>query len=195
MRLYRNRPVYWPFETDTRKAACRYRIWCFHEKLTTDTLFKVQRLATEKMNLLNSRIAGLQESLRTAGSKKEARNFERQKEETELFIDTLKAFIKAVNDIANGTGDTLTGWERGTAYTPHIDDGVVINAAPLWPLLPKWKQSNKRILKETWEKMAAGDELDWAEQAMEYWPTRVTETCKRNKSIAIAHGKEGLYQG
>jgi hypothetical protein len=192
MQLYRNRPVYWPLETDTRKASCRYRIWCFHEKLTSDTLFKVQKLASEKMNLLNARVGELQENMRTAGSKKEARNYEKQKEETELFIDTLKAFIKALNDIANGTGDTLTGWERGTGYKPHIDDGVVINAAPLWPLLPKWKQSNKRILKETWEKMAGGDDLDWAEQAMEYWPTRVTETCRRNKSIAIAHGFERM---
>jgi hypothetical protein len=125
-----------------------------------------------------------------AGSRAEARKMEKQKEEAELFIDSLKAFVKAVNDIANGTGETLTGWERGTGYKPHIDDGVVINAAPLWPLLPKWKQSGKRILKETWEKMATSDELDWAEQAMEHWPTRVTETCKHDKSIAIAHRKE-----
>ena len=195
MQLYRNRPVYWPFETDTRKAACRYRIWCFHEKLSNNTLFQVQRLATEKINFLNSRIGELQESMQAAGSRKEARNLEMKKEETEVFIDTLRTFIKAINDIANGTGDTLTGWERRTAYIPHIDDGVVINAAPLWPLLPKWKQNGKRILKETWQKMATTDKLDWAEQAMEYWPTRVTESCKGNKSIAIAHGTEDLYQG
>jgi len=30
---------------------------------------------------------------------------------------------------------------------------------------------------------------------MEYWPTRVTETCKHNKSIAIAHGLEDQYEG
>lgn len=38
--------------------------------------------------------------------------------------------------------------------------------------------------------MATTPDLDWAGQAMAYWPQRVTETCQHNKSIAIAHGKE-----
>jgi hypothetical protein len=40
--------------------------------------------------------------------------------------------------------------------------------------------------------MARGD-YDWAHLAMNYWPDRVREKCKKNKSLAIAHGLEDLY--
>ena len=70
--------------------------------------------------------------------------------------------------------------DRG--YTPHIDDGVVLNAAPLLSLLPSWPEAKK-----AWQELEAG-EYDWAQQAMEYWPERVKKKCKTNKSFAIAHG-------
>jgi len=31
-------------------------------------------------------------------------------------------------------------------------------------------------------------DFDWAYQAMEYWPDRVKEKCKTDKSLTIAHG-------
>jgi len=31
-------------------------------------------------------------------------------------------------------------------------------------------------------------------QAMEYWPERVKEKCKTNRSLAIAHGIEFVYE-
>jgi hypothetical protein len=188
--LYRHRPVYWPFETDTRKPFCHYRVWCFHEKLSGNTLFRIKQLSNEKIKFLESKINDLiaQENAEQARSKKN--KLIKEKENTELFIDTLKAFIQCLDDIANGTGNTLSDWERGIGYQSFLDDGVLINAAPLWPLLPKWKQSGKRILKVTWEKMASSEDLDWAQQAMHYWPTRVEETCNNNQSIAIAHGKD-----
>ena len=47
-------------------------------------------------------------------------------------------------------------------------------------------------LKETWAKLEKGD-YDWAHRAMNYWPDRVREKCKTDKSMAIAHGLEHLY--
>lgn len=38
------------------------------------------------------------------------------------------------------------------------------------------------------------EKYDWAQQAMEYWPERVKEKCKTNKSFAIAHGLENLFE-
>jgi len=75
-------------------------------------------------------------------------------------------------------------------YAPNHDDGVQITAAPLWPLFQHkpWQ----KVLKDTWKKLEKGD-YDWAHLAMNYWPDRVREKCKTDKSLAIAHGLEGLY--
>jgi hypothetical protein len=75
-------------------------------------------------------------------------------------------------------------------YKPNHDDGVQISAAPLWALFrhKPWQ----KVLKDTWEKLAKGD-YDWAHLAMNYWPDRVREKCKSDKSLAIAHGLESLY--
>jgi hypothetical protein len=95
-----------------------------------------------------------------------------QKEVSQLsdLIDDVQEFADRLKRIT----------ERG--YTPHIDDGVLLNAAPLWELLPSWPETKK-----AWLELEAGD-YDWAQQAMEYWPERVREKCKLNKSFAIAHG-------
>jgi hypothetical protein len=48
------------------------------------------------------------------------------------------------------------------------------------------------VLKDTWAKLEKGD-YDWAHLAMHYWPDRVREKCKTDKSLAIAHNLEDLY--
>lgn len=78
--------------------------------------------------------------------------------------------------------------EKG--YTPHIDDGVLLNMAPLWELIPSWQA----VPKKAWEALERGD-YDWSYQAMDHWPERVREKYRTNKSYAIAHGLEELYRG
>jgi len=73
--------------------------------------------------------------------------------------------------------------DRG--YVPHIDDGVLINMAPLWELIPAWQAEPKKC----WQALERG-EYDWSHQAMDHWPQRVREKCLENKSFAIAHGLE-----
>jgi hypothetical protein len=75
-------------------------------------------------------------------------------------------------------------------YRPNHDDGVQITAAPLWQLFQHkpWQ----KVLKDTWTKLEKGD-YDWAHLAMAYWPDRVREKCKTDKSLAIAHDLEELY--
>jgi hypothetical protein len=43
-----------------------------------------------------------------------------------------------------------------------------------------------------WEGLAEG-EYDWAHVAMRYWPTRVTEKCRSDKSLALAHGLDAQF--
>lgn len=74
-------------------------------------------------------------------------------------------------------------------YKPDLNDGVLITACPLakYFRLPKFR----RDLEDCWKKLSRGD-FDWARLAMSMWPERVLEACRRDRSIAIAHGKEGL---
>ena len=85
-------------------------------------------------------------------------------------LDDMQEFVRRLNAII----------QRG--YTPHIDDGVLINAAPLWEILPSWPETKK-----VWRELLRGD-YDWAQQAMEYRPKEVREKCMNDRSLAIAHG-------
>jgi hypothetical protein len=81
--------------------------------------------------------------------------------------------------------------EVAPAYRPNHDDGVQITAAPLWPLFRHrpWQ----KVLRDTADKLQNGD-YDWAHLAMVYWPDRVREKCRTEKSLAIAHDLEDLYE-
>ena len=76
-------------------------------------------------------------------------------------------------------------------YQPNQDDGVQITAAPLAALFQQ--KAWQKVLSQTWSKLEAGD-YDWAHLAMAYWPDRVRNKCITDKSLAIAHNLENLYQ-
>ena len=74
-------------------------------------------------------------------------------------------------------------------WTVELDDGVILNLAPLRELMPSWKEPDK-----LWKELEEG-KYDWSRTAMRYWPERVGEKCKKNKSYAIAHGRMDVYEG
>ena len=165
-KLYRKRPVYWPLQSPKKKLT----VWVFHERFTKDTLFKLRTEFVEpKVRWLESRIQELKDKVRSTTGR-ESRNADKEASQLADVLDDVQEFAKRLNGIS----------QRG--YTPHIDDGVLLNAAPIWELLPSWPEAKK-----AWQELEAG-KYDWAQQAMEYWPERVKETCKTNKSFAIAHG-------
>ena len=63
----------------------------------------------------------------------------------------------------------------------------MVNSAALWPLLePQWKDPRK-----WWKELATADgrkDYDWAHLAARYFPRRVEEKCKKDPSLAVAHG-------
>jgi len=165
---YRKRPVYWLLESPKKK----YGVWLFHEKMNQDTLFRIRTEYVEpKINYLASQIVGLQRERDKAEGRKRRQIEKRIGEFTEI-LDDVQEFQKLLKYISE---------ERG--YRPHIDDGVLLNMAPLWELTPSWKTEPKKA----WLALERGD-YDWAFQAMDHWPERVKEKCKTNKSFAIAHG-------
>ncbi len=158
---YRKRPVYWPFQSPGR----RYTVWVFHERLGSDALFRIcNEFVEPRLRLAEREIADLR--VKAASDRKAAKSLDGLLD----FSDDLRAFVERLKAIT----------ERG--YTPQIDDGVLLNAAPLHELLPSWPETRK-----AWKELGDG-KYDWAHQAMAYWPERVRAACLTNKSFAIAHG-------
>jgi hypothetical protein len=168
---YRKRPVYWLLQSPGRT----YGVWLFHEKLTKDTLYRIRgkQYVESKLNLLDTQLADLRRQ-RDAAQGRERRALERQMAELDDVLDDLRAFAERIDAIL----------QRG--YTPHIDDGILINMAPLWELIPSWQAEPKKC----WEALMRGD-YDWSHQAMDHRPEQVRDKCKTNRSYAIAHGIAG----
>lgn len=76
-------------------------------------------------------------------------------------------------------------------WNPDLDDGVIINFAPLWRLVPQHRTWQKE-LRATWVALANGD-YDWTHLAMHLWPEQVVPKCATDRSIAIAHGLEDAF--
>lgn len=169
--LYRKRPVYWPFQSPNKT----YTLWVFHEKLGPNTLHTLRDFATERLNLLEREITDLRPAAATSRDKAKAlQKLEEMGDDLREFSKRLKAHIDA-------------------GYQSCIDDGVVLNAAPLHDLLPSWRETgtSPNDPAKAWRALAA-EKFEWAHQAMRYWPGRVTDACRTNRSFAIAHGLEHL---
>jgi hypothetical protein len=167
----RRAPVYWQVAT----ASASYSVWLYMHALSRDTMYKVQndfvapKLAHEERTLVEMRA----ESGASPGA---ARRKELAAQES--LIEELRAFLEEVRCVA-------------PLWNPTLDDGAVINFAPLWRLVPHQK-AWQRELKTTWDALCRGD-YDWADLAMHLWPERVVPKCATDRSLAIAHGLEDTF--
>lgn len=165
----RKAPIYWPLSTTSGS----YTLWVYYPSLTSQTLYTaINDFVEPKLKQVGADVT----SLRNKGSAR-SRDDERQ-------FEALQVFELELIELR----DTLL--KLAPTYKPDHDDGVQISAAPLWPLFrhKPWQ----KVLKDTWAKLEKG-EYDWAHLAMNYWPERVREKCKTDKSLAIVHGLEDLY--
>ena len=168
----RKAPIYWPLSTTSGS----YTLWLYYPSLTSQTLYTAVNDFIEGPNGKLGQIGRDLTALRAKGS---ARSSEDEKQ-----YEALQALELELIELR----DTLL--QIAPSYHPNHDDGVQITAAPLWQLFrhKPWQ----KILKDTWANLEKGD-YDWAHLAMAYWPNRVREKCKTDKSLAIAHDLEHLY--
>lgn len=165
----RQAPIYWPLSTESGS----YTLWIYCHRLTNQTLYSCindfveikQKQVSEDLGKLRNK------SSRNAGEEKD--------------LERLSSLDSELKDFRNELLRVAAFWK------PDLNDGVQITAAPLWQLFrfPKWRNA----LKETWEKLERG-EYDWAHLALEIWPDRVRRKCRHDKSLAVAHGLEELYE-
>ncbi|MBC7250989.1 MAG: BREX-1 system adenine-specific DNA-methyltransferase PglX [Anaerolineae bacterium] len=177
LKWYRKRPVYWPLQSVRRS----YGFVLFHERVDRMTLYTLQRdYLDHKLNGLRLRIGDLRGQLETLSGAARKR-VERQIDKTAQLLDEVNEFAQTMERIVREGYEPAPNW---------IDDGVILRLAPLWELIPIWEREPKKY----WERLERGD-YDWSHIAMRYWPERVREKCKTNKSFAIAHGHEEWYEG
>ncbi len=174
---YRKRPIYWLLQSPKK----HYSLWLFHEHITSDTLHLLQgvRYLGGRINRASSEVQTRRERLAPMPQGAERRRLEREVDALEGDLTDLEAFAKALAAVTSQTNTRgeIVGW------APEVDDGVLINLAPLWTLLPSWPTEPKQC----WQALERGD-YDWSHTAMRYWPDRVLLKCQTNPSYALAHG-------
>jgi len=167
----RKAPIYWQLAT----PSAGYSVWLYIHAFSKDTLFRVQndyvalKLAHEERQLesLTSELLG-------GATAAQRQHLAAQ----EGLVEELLAFLAEVKRVA-------------PLWKPNLDDGVIINFAPLWRLVPQNKAWQKE-LKSTWDALCDGM-YDWAHLAMHLWPERVVPKCAKDRSLAIAHGLEDVF--
>lgn len=145
----------------------KFVLWFYYPSLNDQSLYKANKLVEDKIKIVKEEI----EKLEVGGSSTALT------EQKELYGE-LQNFSEEILRVAK-------------FYKPNQDDGVLITAAPLHNLFrhSKWKKATEAC----WKKLEKG-EYDWAHLAYSIWPDRVREKCKKDLSMAIAHGLEDICE-
>jgi hypothetical protein len=167
----RKAPIYWQLAT----ASASYSVWVYIHAFTKDTLFRVQNdYAAPKLAHEERRLESLTRQFRDKATATQRKELAAQ----EIFVEELRAFVDELRRVA-------------PLWTPNLDDGVVINFAPLWRLVPHHRPWQKE-LRSTWDALCVG-EYDWTHLAMHLWPERVVPRCATDQTLAIAHRLEDVF--
>jgi len=158
----RKAPIYWQLGTPSG----RYSVWLYYPRLTRDSLFRLLNdVVKPKVAYEEQRLAGLREQ--------NARRSELEPQEA--LVEELQAFR---DEVARVT----------PLFDPNLDDGVLINAAPLHRLFVHagWR----RDAQTAWTQLVRGD-FEWSHMALHLWPERVIPQCAEQRHLALTHDLEG----
>ncbi|GMU55099.1 MAG: hypothetical protein AMXMBFR33_42450 [Candidatus Xenobia bacterium] len=187
LKRYEKRPIYFPLSSARRSfvAWCSIHRWSDHtlQVLLADFLQSESgRLKAELADLAQARATGD----RASQTRAQARS-----NEVQALYEELLAFLRSVQEIAERGAPSpprCPPREADARFAMSLDDGVMINAAALWPLLePQWKKDPLTWWTELCTARGRKD-YDWSKLARRYFPTRVEAKCRQDPSLAVAHG-------
>ena len=137
----RKAPIYWYL----RSAKGNYGLWLYYHRLDKDILFKALLNYVEpKIRLEEDRLRTLRGRKEAAGSSgREAKQIEKDMDRQEQFVSELLDFADRLRRASN------------LHLEPDLNDGVVLNIAPLWELAPL------KEAKENWEELVEG-KYEWS---------------------------------
>jgi hypothetical protein len=166
-RSQRKAPIYWQLSVPSRK----YSVWMYTQAFSNDTLFRVKEVIGKKLAYERRQLNNLLAESGANPTAAEAHAIEAQR----LFVDEIQTLQDEVVRV-------LPMWQ------PNLDDGVIINAAPLWRLFGS-ARSWQNDCKAAWDALSAGT-YDWSSVSIRLWPERVIAKCAADRSLAVAHGLE-----
>lgn len=135
----RKAPIYWQLQVPSKT----WGVWLYLPRLSREMLFAVVRVTVQRQRLAEQRIATLQREYDDGGAGRTIAAVSKELDAEQRLAVELVAFRDEAERIAN------FGWQ------PDLDDGAVLNAAPLAALFPAWKDAAKyrtelRQGKHTW---------------------------------------------
>jgi hypothetical protein len=137
----RKAPIYWLLQSSKKN----YALWIYYHRFDKDVLFKALINYVEpRIRLEVSRLESLRSQKIAAGdSGKAAKKLDKEIERQEDFLSELQDFWDKLRRAAN------------LHLEPDLNDGVVLNIAPLWELVP-W-----RVAKDFWEELLE-EKYEWS---------------------------------
>ena len=143
----RKAPIYWLLQSSKKN----YGIWLYYHRLDSDILFKARfNYVEQKIRFEENALSQIRSQRASAGAGgREAKQLERQLDRQEAFLSELRDFRDKLERAANLHLD------------PDLNDGVVLNIAPLWELVP-WTEAKKywnELLEGKYEWSSIGRQL------------------------------------
>ncbi len=137
----RKAPIYWLLQSSRKN----YALWIYYHRLDKDILFKaLVNYVEPKLRLEENRLEQLRAQSANAGtSGREAKQLEKQLERQETLLSELRDFHDKLRRAAD------------LHLEPDLNDGVILNIAPLWELVP-WNEAEAY-----WEELLTG-KYEWS---------------------------------
>ncbi|HDN19848.1 MAG TPA: hypothetical protein ENF46_01970 [Candidatus Acetothermia bacterium] len=132
----RKAPIYWLLQSSKKN----YALWIYYHRLDKDTLYKaLVNYVEPKIRLEERRLQEMNERRRRLGTGgREVKRLERGIARQEAFVSELYDFRDKLKRVAE------------LNLEPDLDDGVLLNIAPLHELVP-WKEAKK-----AWQELEEG---------------------------------------
>ncbi|MGH9427718.1 MAG: BREX-1 system adenine-specific DNA-methyltransferase PglX, partial [Terriglobia bacterium] len=137
----RKAPIYWLLQSSRKN----YALWIYYHRLDKDMLFKaLLKYVEPKVRLEQSRLNALRAQKQASGETgKSAKKLDKEIEQQDDLLSELRDFEDKMRRVAN------------LHLEPDLNDGVVLNIAPLHELVP-WKEA-----KNYWGELLAG-KYEWS---------------------------------
>jgi len=133
---HRKAPIYWLLQSSRKN----YGVWLYYQRLDSDLLFKVlQNYVEPKLKLEQNHETEASHKLTAGGlSVSETRQAQKDLEKQQDLVAEIREFRDTLKKAAD------------LRLTPDLDDGVVLNIAPLHDLVP-WSEAS-----QYWDELLAG---------------------------------------
>ena len=139
--MYKKRPVYWLLQSKNKN----YGLYIYNQKFTSESLYTIiQKYIDSKLKLERTKSAELNQKKSGSNDPAEKRKIDKDMAKIDEVIIEVEQFKKEVQAVID------------SGFTPDIDDGVILNMAPLHKLIPSWSEPSK-----FYKKLKEGD-FEWS---------------------------------